>query len=169
MGPMSFRPGAQLAARPLHVVFLLDCSGSMATDGKIDALNRAVRETLPALQDLVAQNPFVDVRVRVLTFSDGARWHLPDPTPVASVSWPPVVAGGFTDLGAALRLLAPALERLHNVVKVLKANQANIDKAIPRLASFTRIFANNLGNGRWFDTIVQNLTSPTGFGPGGTP
>ena len=72
MGPMSFRPGAQLAARPLHVVFLLDCSGSMATDGKIDALNRAVRETLPALQDLVAQNPFVDVRVRVLTFSDGA-------------------------------------------------------------------------------------------------
>jgi phospholipid/cholesterol/gamma-HCH transport system substrate-binding protein len=65
--------------------------------------------------------------------------------------------------------LAPALERLHNVVEVLKANQANIDKAIPRLASFTRIFANNLGNGRWFDTIVQNLTSPTGFGPGGTP
>jgi uncharacterized protein YegL len=107
---MSFRPGAQLAARPLHVVFLLDCSGSMATDGKIDALNRAVRESLPALQDLVAQNPFVDVRVRVLTFSDGARWHLPDPTPVASATWPPVVAGGFTDLGAALRLLAPALE-----------------------------------------------------------
>ena len=64
--------------------------------------------------------------------------------------------------------LTPALERLHNVVEVLKANQANIDKAIPRLASFTRIFANNLGNGRWFDTIVQNLTSPTGFGPGGT-
>ena len=64
--------------------------------------------------------------------------------------------------------LAPALERLHNVVEVLKANQANIDKALPRLASFTRIFANNLGNGRWFDTIVQNLTGPTGFTPGGT-
>ena len=65
--------------------------------------------------------------------------------------------------------LTPALERLHNVVLVLKANQTNIDKAIPRLASFTRVFANNLGNGRWFDTIVQNLTSPTGFTPGGTP
>ena len=65
--------------------------------------------------------------------------------------------------------LAPALERLHNVVEVLKANQANIDKALPRLASFTRIFANNLGNGRWFDTIVQNLTSPTGITPQGTP
>ena len=62
--------------------------------------------------------------------------------------------------------LAPALAKLHNVVLVLKANQDNIDKAIPRLASFTRVFANNLGNGRWFDTIVQNLSSPTGFGPG---
>jgi phospholipid/cholesterol/gamma-HCH transport system substrate-binding protein len=62
--------------------------------------------------------------------------------------------------------LGPALAKLHNVVLVLKANQANIDKALPRLATFTRVFANNLGNGRWFDTLVQNLSSPTGFGPG---
>ncbi|MEO6204904.1 MAG: MCE family protein [Mycobacteriales bacterium] len=62
--------------------------------------------------------------------------------------------------------LAPALARLRGVVTVLKANEANIDKAIPRLAAFTRIFSNNLGNGRWFDTVVQNLSSPTGFQPG---
>ena len=62
--------------------------------------------------------------------------------------------------------LAPALAKLHDVVLVLKANQDNIDKALPRLASFTRVFANNLGNGRWFDTLVQNLSSPTGIGPG---
>jgi phospholipid/cholesterol/gamma-HCH transport system substrate-binding protein len=62
--------------------------------------------------------------------------------------------------------LAPALAKLHDVVLVLKANQDNIDKALPRLASFTRVFSNNLGNGRWFDTLVQNLSSPTGFGPG---
>ncbi len=63
--------------------------------------------------------------------------------------------------------LAPALAKLHNVVLVLKANEDNIDKALPRLATFTRIFSNNLGNGRWFDTIIQNESSPTGFGPGG--
>jgi phospholipid/cholesterol/gamma-HCH transport system substrate-binding protein len=62
--------------------------------------------------------------------------------------------------------LAPALAKLHDVVLVLKANQDNIDKALPRLASFTRVFANNLGNGRWFDTLVQNLSAPVGFGPG---
>jgi phospholipid/cholesterol/gamma-HCH transport system substrate-binding protein len=61
--------------------------------------------------------------------------------------------------------LAPALAKLHDVVLVLKANQDNIDRAIPKLAGFTRIFANNLGNGRWFDTLVQNLTAPVGILP----
>jgi phospholipid/cholesterol/gamma-HCH transport system substrate-binding protein len=69
--------------------------------------------------------------------------------------------------------LAPALAKLHDVVLVLKTNEDNIDKALPRLATFTRIFSNNLGNGRWFDTIIANETAPTGFGPGtsfgGTP
>ena len=61
--------------------------------------------------------------------------------------------------------LAPALHSLHDVVLVLKDNEHNLDLALPRLAAFTRIFANNLGNGRWFDTFVQNLTTPTGFLP----
>ncbi len=45
-------------------------------------------------------------------------------------------------------------------------NQANLDRSIERLAPFVRVFANNLGNGRWFDTYVQNLTNPSGFVPG---
>ena len=62
--------------------------------------------------------------------------------------------------------LAPALERLRGVVQVLRANQDNLDKAIPKLATFTRIFSNNLGNGRWFDTIVENLGEAGTFQPG---
>jgi len=62
--------------------------------------------------------------------------------------------------------LAPALKSLRNVVAVLKKNQRNLDVALPRMASFVRLFANNLGNGRWFDTYVWNLTNPSGFGPG---
>lgn len=62
--------------------------------------------------------------------------------------------------------LAPALASLRNVVTVLKKNQANLDAALPRMATFVRLFANNLGNGRWFDTYVWNLTNPSGFGPG---
>ena len=101
-GGSAFRPGARLSARPLHFIFLLDGSGSMGADGKIDALNDAIRSALPHLRDLADQNPFVDLLVRAVVFADGARWHVAEPTPVRDVSWPAVVAGGFTDLGAAL-------------------------------------------------------------------
>ena len=62
--------------------------------------------------------------------------------------------------------LAPALKSLRGVVTVLRANQDNLDKSIGELGPFVRLFANNLGNGRWFDTVVQNLSNPSGFGPG---
>ena len=106
---MTFRPGARLARRPLHFILLLDGSGSMASDGKIEALNESVRGALPHLRDLADQNPFVEILVRAVVFGDGARWHLPEPTPVHEVSWPDVVAGGFTDLGAALSLVSEVL------------------------------------------------------------
>lgn len=62
--------------------------------------------------------------------------------------------------------LAPALTNLRGVVQMLRANQDNLDKGLAALAPFVRLFANNLGNGRWFDTYVYNLSNPTGFGPG---
>lgn len=62
--------------------------------------------------------------------------------------------------------LAPALVSLKGVVQVLEANQGNLDKSLSELAPFVRLFSNNLGNGRWFDTTIQNLTNPTGFLPG---
>ena len=62
--------------------------------------------------------------------------------------------------------LAPALDRLSNVSAMLRENQANLDAGLVRLAPFVRVFANNLGNGRWFDTLVQNLLTPVGFCPG---
>ena len=61
--------------------------------------------------------------------------------------------------------LAPALASLRGVSAVLRKNQANLDAGIAELAPFVRIFANNLGNGRWFDTYVYNLTNPSGFAP----
>ena len=39
--PKRRRPGGKLAARPLHFIWLLDCSGSMHFDGKMAALNNA--------------------------------------------------------------------------------------------------------------------------------
>ena len=61
--------------------------------------------------------------------------------------------------------LAPALASLRGVSEVLLKNQANLDQSLNELAPFLRVFANNLGNGRWFDTYVYNLTNPSGFTP----
>jgi uncharacterized protein YegL len=103
------RPGSVLARRPLHFFVIADCSGSMAADGKIQALNLAMRETLPHLTDVAAQNPHAQVLIRVIAFSTGARWHLSVPTPVEEVNWEDLTADGYSDLGAALTLLAPEL------------------------------------------------------------
>ena len=62
--------------------------------------------------------------------------------------------------------LAPALSDLKVVTDMLAANEKSLDLGVQRLAPFVRLFANNLGNGRWFDTYVYNLTNPTGFVPG---
>lgn len=62
--------------------------------------------------------------------------------------------------------LAPALERLRGVTEVLRANQKNIDDTIPRLAAFVRLQTNTIGNGRWFDTFIENFLTPVGFCPG---
>ena len=39
------------AARPLPVIIMADVSGSMASDGKIDALNTALKEMIGSFQN----------------------------------------------------------------------------------------------------------------------
>jgi phospholipid/cholesterol/gamma-HCH transport system substrate-binding protein len=72
------------------------------------------------------------------------------------------LTGLVRDNRAAIR---PALARLHGVLDTLETNQANLDRSIQLLAPFVRLFANTLGNGRWFDTYVQNIVPvPGGLG-----
>lgn len=60
--------------------------------------------------------------------------------------------------------IGPALAQLEQVVTVLQDNQDNLDRSIAALAPFVRVYADTLGNGRWFDTYVQNL-APVGRAP----
>lgn len=61
--------------------------------------------------------------------------------------------------------MAPALKHLKDVLALLQKHQSDLDTSIKNLAPFVRVFANTLGNGRWFDTYVQNLV-PVGVAPG---
>lgn len=101
-------PGGPLATRPLHFIWILDCSGSMAGE-KIQSLNFALRESVPAMQQSADENPNASVLVRALRFGDGARWHVATPTPVGSFLWTDVDSSGVTDMGAALGTVAEQL------------------------------------------------------------
>jgi uncharacterized protein YegL len=106
---MSKLPGGALASRPLHFIWIADCSGSMGIDGKIQALNNAIREAIPHMQQVAAENPNAQVFVRALAFSNGARWHVSQPSPVADFRWNDLKAEGVTDMGKALTMLADQL------------------------------------------------------------
>lgn len=53
--------------------------------------------------------------------------------------------------------LKPALDNLDAVVSNLVDNQANLEQTLRLMEPFYRVFANTLGNGPWFDTIIQNF------------
>jgi phospholipid/cholesterol/gamma-HCH transport system substrate-binding protein len=56
--------------------------------------------------------------------------------------------------------LAPALAQLHQVLTTLQRQEASLSRGAQLLAPFTRVFANALGNGPWFDACVPNLVVP---------
>lgn len=103
------RPGGVVSARPLYFFWLADCSGSMVRDGRIQALNNAAAEALPHMRRVAKDNPNVEVIVRVMRFATGAAWVTDQATPLSRFLWPPLEAGGVTDLGAAIRLLTEDL------------------------------------------------------------
>ncbi|MGW0471270.1 MCE family protein [Streptomyces coeruleorubidus] len=55
--------------------------------------------------------------------------------------------------------IGPALKGLNTVVRMLERNQAGLERSIKLLAPYVRVFTNTLGNGRWFDSYVQNLVA----------
>lgn len=102
------RPGGELASRPLHFFWIVDCSGSMYGE-KIGALNNAVRECLPAMKDEADNNPNAQLLIRTLKFASGASWVTSSPVGIENFVWDDLEAGGMTDLGKAYELLAGQL------------------------------------------------------------
>ena len=95
------------AARPLPVILLADVSGSMGVDGKIQALNHAVREMIEAFQD--ESDLRAEIHVSVITFGGQSRVHLPL-GPARNVSWTDLGASGGTPMGAAFELARQMVE-----------------------------------------------------------
>ena len=182
-------PNVQLTRRPLHFIYLCDCSGSMQADGKMQSLNQAIRQSLPAMVEVSQQNPEASILVRVVSFASQASWHLAEPTPPEQVlhGWVDLKEGGLTAMGEALKLVSAALrtppmeERALPPVLVLISDGAPTDDFIgglrtlmaePWAAKAVRL-AIAIGHDADLDTLQQFIgpdngrAGGAGVGPGG--
>lgn len=98
-----------MSGRPLHFIWLADCSASMLGD-KIQSLNTAIREALPEMKNVALSNPHANVLVRAIKFSSGASWHIVNATPVEKFQWRDLSAAGVTDMGRAFLLAVNELK-----------------------------------------------------------
>jgi len=103
----NLQPFTKATARMLPVILLADVSGSMSVDGKINALNEAVREMIAAFADEVAAR--ASIHVAIITFGGQARLHQSLAT-ASDITWVDMATEGNTPLGAALDLASDLID-----------------------------------------------------------
>ncbi len=96
------------SARPLPVIVLADTSGSMSVDGKIEALNTALKNMVSSFAS--ESRLRAELQVAVITFGGTADVHLPL-TPAHQIEqMDPLPATGGTPMGSAFRLAVEMIE-----------------------------------------------------------
>ena len=103
-------PNLQIAKRRLNFYYILDISGSMITNGRIQALNQSVRQSIPKMLEASKTSPNAELIVHAITFNSTAQWHLYPGIPIESFVWQDVTAGGATSMGAAVGKVCDELE-----------------------------------------------------------
>jgi uncharacterized protein YegL len=94
----------------MNFIWIVDASDSMRYDGKMNAVNSALKEAIPHIRELSKQREF-KIFMRALKFSTGAEWMQVDNIPVEEYEWTDIQTDkGVTDLGEALTLLAEAMK-----------------------------------------------------------
>lgn len=96
--------------RIMTLFFVIDTSGSMSGN-KIGAVNDAITNVLPMLDDISVTNPDAEIKVAALEFSNGVNWLYSEPKLASEFVWQDVNAGGLTSLGAACVELSSKLSR----------------------------------------------------------
>lgn len=96
--------------RTMTLFFLIDTSGSMSGN-KIGAVNDAIVNVLPMLEDISSSNPDAEIKVAAMEFSNGTKWLYNEPKSVEDFKWIDVQAGGLTSLGEACLELNSKLSR----------------------------------------------------------
>jgi len=107
--PMSGLKQFQMnTARPLPVIVLADVSGSMGSDGKIEALNAALKEMVQSFGEQGRLR--AEIQVSLITFGEVAKIHLPLTPANQAGTLAPLQATGRTPMGQAFELATALLE-----------------------------------------------------------
>jgi uncharacterized protein YegL len=95
-------------ARPMPVIILADTSGSMSENGKIEALNDAIKDMVATFAD--ESRRMAEIQVGLVTFGGDAKIHLPLAAAHEIKDLKLMKAEGWTPMGEALELVASLLE-----------------------------------------------------------
>ena len=116
---------APTARRVLNIFTLVDCSGSMSGE-KIAALNDAMRNVIPIVAEISANNPDAEIRMACYAFSSVPRWITPSPIDAAMFSWTDLEADGWTPMGQACEELNDKLSHKHGFLKNASGSYAPV-------------------------------------------
>jgi uncharacterized protein YegL len=100
----------EVVSRTMVLFFMVDTSGSM-TGSKIGALNEAIKNVIPEIQQISADSADAKIQIAALKFSCGAEWLYPAPIEAENFKWKYLDTDGWTDFGAACKALNEKLSR----------------------------------------------------------
>lgn len=94
--------------RPLPVIVAVDRSGSMGTNGKIDALNIALKDFINSIKD--EDNNKAEIHISLFSFGGESATCDISLTPISKVNIPSYQAQGRTPMGGAFTMLKELIE-----------------------------------------------------------
>jgi uncharacterized protein YegL len=82
----------------------------MQMNGKIAALNAAIREAIPNMRSIAKENVHAQIWARAIKFADKAEWHIGTPVKIEDLAWTDLTAEGLTAMGGALEMVSEQLK-----------------------------------------------------------
>jgi virulence factor Mce-like protein len=123
-------------------------------DAQLQQLLSATRDVTQVLADRNGEFTQLIVDSNTLLTEVQQRRQLIDSILTNTQTLSQQLAGLVQDNSQAL---TPALSQLSTVTDILSRNRQQLGATVQNLAPFVRVFTNTLGNGRWFDSFVDNL------------
>lgn len=116
---------APTARRVLNIFTLVDCSGSMMGE-KIAALNDAMRNVVPIVAEISANNPDAEIRMASYAFGAKPHWITTSPVEASMFSWTDLEADGWTPMGQTCEELNDKLSHKHGFLKNASGSYAPV-------------------------------------------